>query len=127
MATFFFLVWLCRHTALVADKIGDLIKLEILVQNESFGSIVGARTITAPRIGGIDNDAGKMSIRGPSCPHILQIHSPHQIATVTLSHVPLWRRGIIIAIFCSFGTSCMVPLDWDLALKRVCDPNFITY
>jgi len=34
-----------------------------------------------------------MSIRGPSPPRILQIHSLHQVALGTLSHVPLRRRG----------------------------------
>ena len=45
-----------------------------------------------------------MSIWGPSPPHVLQIHSQHQFATGTLSHVPLRRRGIIVAIFRGFWT-----------------------
>jgi len=68
-----------------------------------------------------------MSIRGHSPPHILQIHSLHQFATGTPSHVPLRRRGRMIAIFGGFGTNCMVRSDWDLAPKCVCGPNFISY
>jgi hypothetical protein len=34
----------------------------ILVQNESFCSIVGERPIAAPRIGGRDNEAGENSV-----------------------------------------------------------------
>jgi len=89
-------------------------------KNESFWSIVGARNIAAPRIGERDNEAGIMSIWGPSLPHILQIRSLHQFATGTPSHVPNRRRGIIIAIFRGFGTNCMVPSDWDLAPWCVC-------
>jgi len=55
------------------------------------------------------------------------IHSLHQVATVTPSHVHLRRRGIIIAIFRGSGTNCMVLSDWDLAPKCVCGPNFISY
>jgi len=51
----------CQQTSLAAHKIGDWTKLEILVQNESFGSIVGARPIAAPRVGERNNEAGKMS------------------------------------------------------------------
>jgi len=47
---------------LAANKIGDLTKLEILVQNGSFCSIVGARPIAAPRISARDNEAGKISV-----------------------------------------------------------------
>jgi len=68
-----------------------------------------------------------MSVWGPSPSHILQIHSLHQVATGTPSHVPLRRRGIIITIFRGSGTNCMVPSDWDLAPKCVCGPNFISY
>ena len=112
----------------VADKIGEKTKLEILVLNKLFWSIVGARPIAASRIGGTDNEAGMiMSIWGPSLPgpHILQIHSLHQVATGNPSHVPLWRRKIIIAIFCGFGTNCMVPSD--LSPKCVCGPNYTSY
>jgi len=68
-----------------------------------------------------------MSVWGTSPPHILHIHLLHQVATSTPSHDSLWRRGIIIAIFRGFGTKCMVPSDWDLVPKCVCDPNFISY
>jgi len=59
-------------------------------------------------------------------PPILQVHSLHQIAMGTPSHVPLQRRAIIITVFRGSGTNCtmMVPSDWDLALKCVCGPNF---
>ena len=68
-----------------------------------------------------------MSVWGPRSSLILQIHSLHQFATVTSSHVPLRRRGIIIAIFGGSGTNCMVPSDWDLAPKCVCSPNCVSY
>ena len=42
---------------------------------------------------------------------ILQIHSVHQVATDTRSHVPLRRRAINIDIFRGFGIYCMVPSD----------------
>jgi len=61
-----------------------------------------------------------------SPPRILQIHSPHQVATGTPSYVPLLRRGIIITIFHGFGTNCMVPSDWDSAPRRICGPDFIS-
>ena len=70
---------------------------------------------------------GKMSVWGENPPHILQIHLLHQVATVTPSHVPLRRRGIIIAIFRGSGTNCMVPSNWDLALKCVLGLDFISY
>jgi len=73
------------------------------------------------------NTLRKMSVWGPSPPPILQIHSLHQVSTVTASHVPLRRRGIIISIFRGSGTNCMVPTDWDLAPKCVCGPDFISY
>jgi len=117
------------YSILAADKIGDWTKLEIPVWNESIWSIVGARPrpIAAPCIMGRDNEAGKTSAWGPSPSHILQIHSLHQFATVTPSHVPLRRRGIIIAIFRGSGTNFMVPSDWDLSPICVCGPNFISY
>ena len=46
-----------------------------------------------------------MSTWGPSPAHILQIHSLHQVATGTPSHVPLRCRGINIAVFRGFGTN----------------------
>ena len=46
-----------------------------------------------------------------------EIHSLHQIATVTPSHVPPRRHGIIIVIFHYFGTNCMVPLRLGLSTK----------
>ena len=52
--------------------------------------------------------------------------SLHQVAVDTPSYVPLQRRAIIIDIFLSSGTNCMVPSDWDLALKCVCGPNLIS-
>jgi len=60
-----------RTLALAADKIGDLTKLEIVVQNESFWRIVGPQPIAAPRIGGRDNEAGEISVWAPSPLHIL--------------------------------------------------------
>ena len=42
---------------LAADKIGDWAKLEILVQNKSFWSVVAA-----PRIGGRDYEAEKIGV-----------------------------------------------------------------
>ena len=68
-----------------------------------------------------------MIIRGHSRPRILQIHLLHQVATGIPSHVHLRRRGIIVAIFRGFGINCMVPSDWDLALKCVCGPNFTSF
>ena len=62
----------------------------------------------------------------PSPLHILQIHSLHQVATVTPSHVSLRCRGINIAIFRGSGTNFMVPSECDLAPKCVCGPNFIS-
>jgi len=44
----------------------------------------------------------------------------------TPSHVPLWRRGIIMPMFHGFGTNCMEPSDWDLAPKCVCGPIFVS-
>ena len=66
----------------------------------------------------------KISVWAPSPLHILQIHSLHQVTTVTPSHVPLRCRGIIIANFRGSGTKCMVPSDWDMAPKCVFCPNF---
>jgi len=68
---------------------------------------------TAPRNSGRDNAAGIMIIWWASPPRILHIHSMLQVATDTPLHVPLWCRGIIITIFHGFGTSCMVPYNWD--------------
>jgi len=56
--------WLiaCCLLLLAADKIGDWTRLEIEVLNKSSWRIVGARPIAAPRIGGRDNETGKMSV-----------------------------------------------------------------
>jgi len=59
-------------------KIGDWKKLkpEILVQNQKFWNIVGARTTAAPCNSGTDNAAGIMMIVSwTSHPFILQIHT----------------------------------------------------
>jgi len=96
---------------LAIEKFGDWKKLEILVQNQWFWNIVSARSTAAPRIGGRDNAAGIMIVWRTSPPLILHIHPLHQVATVTPSHVPLRRRGIIITIFHGIGTNCMVPSD----------------
>ena len=97
---------------------------ENLVQNRLIGIIVSARPTAAPSIGRRDKVGGIMSIWWTSPPPILQIHSLHQVAMGTASHIPLQRRAIIITIFRSSGTNRMVPSDWDLALKFVCGPNF---
>jgi len=104
---------------LAIEKIGDSEKLEILVQNQSFWNIVGARPTAAPRIGGRDNAAEIMIVWRTSPLLILHIDSLHQVATVTPSHVPLRRRGIIITIFHGIGTNCMVPSDWDSTPRYV--------
>jgi len=65
--------------------------------------------LQAPRIGRRDNEAGIMSVCGPSPPCILQIHSQYHVATGTPSYVSFRRRGIVIAIFRDFGTNCMIP------------------
>jgi len=49
--------------------------------------------------------------KGTSAHRILQIHTLHQVATDTRSHVPLRRRAINIDIFRGFGIYCMVPSD----------------
>jgi len=56
------------------------------------------------------------------------MHSLHQIAIGTPSHVPPRRRVMIIAIFHDFGTrtNCMVPQDWDSAPRCVYGPNVIS-
>jgi len=53
-----------------------------------------------------------------------QIHSLHQVAKGTPTHVPLRRRAIIVAIFRGSGTYCMVSSDGDLALRCIRGPNF---
>ena len=62
----------------------------------------------APRNSGRDDTAGIIIVWWTSPPLILQIHSLHQVATGTPSHLPPRRRGIIIAIFHDFGTNSMV-------------------
>jgi len=106
-----------------SKKIGDWKKLETLVQKQSFWNIVGARPTAAPRNSGRDNAARRMMTWWTSLPHILQIHSLHQVATGTPFHVPLRRREIIITIFHGFGTNCMVPSIWDLAPRCFCGTN----
>ena len=68
-------------------------------------------TYSAPRIGGRDNEGGKMSLWGPSPSHVLQIHSLHQVDMGTPSHVPRQRRVIIVAIFRGLG-----PIVWSLQI-----------
>jgi len=114
------------HRVLAIEKIGDWKKLEILVQNQSFWNIVGARPTAAPRNSGRDNAAGILIIWWSSPPRILQIHSLHQFAMSTPFHVPLRRRGISITIFDGFGTNCMVHYNWDSAPRCNCSPNFIS-
>jgi len=94
-------------TVLAIEKSGDQKKLEILVQNQSFWNI--DNLLQAPSNSGRDNAAGIIIVWWTSPPLILQIHSLHQIATGTPSHVPPRCRGIIITIFWDFGTNCMVP------------------
>jgi len=86
-------------------------------QNQSLWNIAGARTLQAPHNSGRDNAAGIIIVRWTSPPLILQIHSLHQIATVTPSHVPPRRHGIIIVIFHYFGTNCMVLFRLRLSTK----------
>jgi len=88
-----------RERVLVAEKTGEWKKLENL-QLE-----VGARPTFAPRNGRRDNVEGIMSTWGTSSPPILQIHSLHQVAMGTPSHVPLQRRAIIVAIFRGSGAT----------------------
>ena len=102
------------------DKIGDSGTKRVIWE------YCWCTTYSAPRISGRNNEAGKIIVWAPRPLHILQIHSLHQVATVSLSHVPLQCRGIIIAIFRGSGTNCMVPSYWDLAPKCVCSPNFIS-
>jgi len=111
---------------LAIEKIGDWTKLEILVQNQSFWYIVGARPTAEPRNSRSDNAAGIMIIWWNSPSRILQIHSVHQVAAGTPFYVPLRRRRIIITILHGFGTNCIVPSDWDSAPRCVCGPNFIS-
>jgi len=113
------------HRPLAIEKIGDWKKLEILVQTQSFWNNVGART-TEHSIGIRDNAAGIMIVWRTSPPLILHIHSLHQVATVTPSHVPLRRREIIIKKIHGIGTNCKVPSNWDSAQMFVCGPNFTT-
>jgi len=109
---------------LAAEKTGELKNWRIWYKNQSIGSIVSARPTAAPRNGRRDNAAGIMTIWWTSPPPILQIHSLHQVAMGTPSHVPLQRRAVIIAIFRGSGTNCMGPSDWDSALRCVYGPNF---
>jgi len=53
---------LARNPILVAEKPGDLKKLENLVQKRSIGSIVGARPTAALRNGRRNNAAGIITI-----------------------------------------------------------------
>jgi len=52
-----------------------------------------------------------------------QIHSIHQVATGTSSHIPLRRRAIIVAIFHGSGTCGMVPgtVQWGAFLVPILD------
>jgi len=73
-----------------------------------------ARPIAAPRNGRRDNVEGIMITWGTSPPPILQIHSLHQVATGTPSHVPLQRRAMIIAIYRGFGNALVLgPIVWS--------------
>ena len=62
---------------LAIEKIGDWKNLEILVQNQSFWNIVGARPTAVPRNSGRDDAAGILIIWWTSPPRSLQIHSLH--------------------------------------------------
>jgi len=121
-----FLVRKMENRLLVMEKIGDLEKLEILVQHQSFWNIVGARPTAAPRNSGRDNAAGIMIVWRTSPPLILHIDWLKKVAAVTLSHVPLRRHATIITIFHGFGTNCVVPSDWDSAPRFVSSPNFLS-
>jgi len=101
-------------------------KIEILVQNQPFWNIVGARITAATHNSRRDNAAGILIIWWASPPCILQNHSLHQAATGTPLHVHFRRRGIIITISHGFGTNCMVRYKWDSAPWCVCDANFIS-
>jgi len=99
---------------------------EILVQTQSLWNTVGARPTTAPRNSTRNNAAGIMIVWCTSPPRILWIHSLHQVATGTPSHVPIGLREIIITTFQCFGTNCMVPSDWESALICCFGPNFMS-
>jgi len=71
-----------------------------------------------------DDAAERMTIWWTSPPPILQIHSRHQVAMGTAVHVPLRCHAIIVTIFRSSGTYCMVSSDWDMALRCIFGPNF---
>ena len=66
---------------LAIEQIGGCKRLEIVVQNQSFWNIVGARPTAAPRNRGRDDAAGIIIVWRTSPPHILQIHSLDQVAT----------------------------------------------
>ena len=100
--------------SLVAEKTGEWKILVNLVQNQSIGSIVGARHTATPRNGRRVHVGEIMTIWWWTSPLLkVEIHSPHQVTMGTTSHVPLQRRAIIITIFRGYGTNCMVPSDWD--------------
>jgi len=119
---FVFLTENLRFWALVSRnrKTCSWKKLEILVQNQSFWNIVGARPTAAPGNSGRDNAAGITIVWRTSPPLILHI----DCKKLQLSHVPLRRREIIVTSFHGFGTNYMVHSDWDSALRCVCSPNF---
>ena len=71
-----------------------------------------ARPIAAPRNGRRDNVEGIMITWGTSPPPILQIHSLHQVATGTPSHVPLRCRAMVLLVVAIFRGS--VTFAWSL-------------
>jgi len=98
--------------------------LQILVQHQSFGNIVGAWPTVAPRNSGRDNAAGIMIIWWTSPPRILQIHS------LKLPRSPLFmflfapQKNDHHSSFPRFWNKLYSPYNWDSAPRNVCSSNF---
>jgi len=116
------------HTGdVVAEKTGELKKLENLTKSVNWKycrctTYCGTQQ-QQERQGRRDNNFIRMTVWCTSPLAILEIHSLHQVAMGTPSHVPLQRSATIIAIFRGSETSRMVLSDWDFALKCECGPN----
>ena len=78
--------------------------------------LVGAQSqaTASPRDSGTDNASGIINIWGPSPPRILQIHSQHEVANGTASHVPLRLCNVIANDYRHFFDLKFYGPFWDL-------------
>jgi len=99
--------------------------MEILVQNQSFRNIVCTQPTSAPSNSDEIMQQEQWIHDELALLAIYRFTHCTKLPRALLFMFP-FGRGRIITIFHGFGTNCIVPSDWDSALRCVCGPNLIS-